>query len=219
MSRKKVIVVCDSLNIQPAVKYLEDNSIHALTVITSSEIPEDLGAWDVLWSFHCKRILKTGTLSQLPCINIHPGLNPFNRGIYPHIFSIIDGQPTGATIHYIDAGIDSGPIIRQQAVDIRSSDTSKELHDRITATEIELLKTWFDPITSELPEGVPAPEGNINYMKDFLRLCALDLTDRDTLHQHINKLRALSHGEHHNAFFYDEDGRKVFVRLTLEKEK
>src|SRR3990167_15961 len=57
-----------------------------------------------------------------PAINFHPGLLPYNRGMYPHIWPLIDGSLAGVTIHYIDDGIDTGDIIAQQLVTVYPED-------------------------------------------------------------------------------------------------
>jgi methionyl-tRNA formyltransferase len=77
------------------------------------------------------------------CINIHPGLNPYNRGWYPQVFAINNGLPHGATIHEMDDKIDHGDIIYQKSVDIKLSDTSKTLYERVLDTEIFLFKENF----------------------------------------------------------------------------
>lgn len=61
-------------------------------------------------------------------------------------------------------------------------------------------------------------EGNVNYKKDFERLCRIDPDEVSTMSALIDRLRALSHGEYRNCYFLDERGRKIFVRLILEKE-
>ena len=45
---------------------------------------------------------------------------------------------TGCTVHYVDAGVDSGPIIGQLTVAVLDGDTPEELHQRIHAAEHEL---------------------------------------------------------------------------------
>jgi phosphoribosylglycinamide formyltransferase-1 len=45
---------------------------------------------------------------------------------------------TGCTVHYVDAGVDSGPIIAQQAVPVEDADTPESLHARIQDAEHEL---------------------------------------------------------------------------------
>lgn len=49
-------------------------------------------------------------------INVHGSYLPYNRGAYPNLFSWVDDTPKGATIHYVDEGIDTGRIIVRQDV-------------------------------------------------------------------------------------------------------
>jgi phosphoribosylglycinamide formyltransferase-1 len=46
---------------------------------------------------------------------------------------------TGCTVHWADAGVDTGPIIAQEAVTIEDSDTEETLHERIKVVERRLL--------------------------------------------------------------------------------
>jgi len=62
-------------------------------------------------------------------INYHPSLLPKYRGGSAINWAIINGETeTGVTIHYIDEGVDTGPILLQEAVDITSDDTAKSVY-------------------------------------------------------------------------------------------
>ncbi|MCK0209441.1 hypothetical protein MWN33_15510 [Starkeya koreensis] len=53
-------------------------------------------------------------------VNVHPGRLPGYAGLYPHFFSMLAGEDAlGCSLHHIDAGIDSGPLITEGAVPIR----------------------------------------------------------------------------------------------------
>ena len=75
-------------------------------------------------------ILRRALLDLLPagCINLHPALLPYNRGAHPNIWSIIDRTPAGATLHYIDEGVDTGDIIAQRSVPADLADTGETLY-------------------------------------------------------------------------------------------
>jgi hypothetical protein len=51
-------------------------------------------------------------------VNLHISYLPFNRGAHPGFWCFFDGSPCGVTIHEVDAGIDTGPILAQQLVDL-----------------------------------------------------------------------------------------------------
>jgi phosphoribosylglycinamide formyltransferase-1 len=73
-------------------------------------------------------------------INLHPSLLPAFPGVNGARQALEYGvKVTGATVHFVDSGLDSGPIIAQKAVDIRDDDTEETLLARIHAAEREIL--------------------------------------------------------------------------------
>ncbi len=72
-------------------------------------------------------------------VNIHPSLLPSFPGLEAWKQALDYGvKVTGCTVHFVDAGVDSGAIIGQQAVPVRDDDTAATLHARIHAAEHEL---------------------------------------------------------------------------------
>ena len=84
------------------------------------------------------RIVKSALLEAYPgrVINIHPALLPAFPGIRSWKQALDYGcKLAGVTVHFVDAGTDSGPIIVQKAVEIREDDTPETLHARIQVQE------------------------------------------------------------------------------------
>jgi phosphoribosylglycinamide formyltransferase-1 len=72
-------------------------------------------------------------------VNIHPSLLPSFPGLEAWKQALDHGvKATGCTVHLVDAGVDAGPIIGQQAVPVLDNDTPESLHARIHAAEHEL---------------------------------------------------------------------------------
>ena len=72
-------------------------------------------------------------------VNIHPSLLPSFPGLEAWKQALEHGvKITGCTVHFVDAGVDSGPIIAQQMVPVLDTDTSETLHQRIQSAEHEL---------------------------------------------------------------------------------
>jgi len=74
-------------------------------------------------------------------INLHNTYLPYGKGIFPIFWNFFENTQTGVTVHFIDAGIDSGDIIFQKKVDFNKKQTIKEAHDILLA---ELEKLFID---------------------------------------------------------------------------
>ena len=177
--------------------------------------------YDLVISAHCKQLFPEPMTRGVKCINIHPGLNPFNRGWYPQVFSIINGLPLGATIHEIDEEIDHGAIVDQIEVRINSYDTSLDAYSKVIDAEKVILERSIESILNDTYEArPPKAEGNLNLKADFDALCEINLDEKVTFREAINKLRALTHGDYKNAYFYDEKTKqKIWVSVELEVQE
>ena len=177
-----------------------------------------LRTYDLVFSLHCKQIFPRKLVESIPCYNFHPGFNPYNRGWFPQVFSIINGLTTGATVHLMDAEIDHGEILAQKEVEIRPDDTSLEAYNRIIEQEKALITEYLDPILSGKTHTFkPTKTGNYNSIEDYRKICQLDLNNTDTLRNHINLLRALTHGEFKNATYQVGDATYC-VTIKVEKQ-
>jgi phosphoribosylglycinamide formyltransferase-1 len=72
-------------------------------------------------------------------VNIHPSLLPSFPGLEAWKQAFDHGvKMTGCTVHFVDAGVDAGPIVGQQVVPVLDNDTPRLLHERIQLAEHEL---------------------------------------------------------------------------------
>lgn len=84
------------------------------------------------------RIIKNGLLAAFPnrILNIHPSLLPSYPGLHAWTQALEAGaKVTGCTVHFVDAGTDTGPIIIQRTVPVLDADTPESLHARIQVEE------------------------------------------------------------------------------------
>jgi len=90
------------------------------------------------------RILKGDFLRAFPerVVNIHPALLPSFPGLEAWKQALDYGvKVTGCTVHFVDQGIDTGPILAQQTVPVLDDDTPATLHERIQQAERVLYPT------------------------------------------------------------------------------
>jgi phosphoribosylglycinamide formyltransferase-1 len=104
------------------------------------------------------RILKGDFLRAFAdrVINIHPSLLPAFPGLEAWKQALDYGvKVTGCTVHFVEQGIDSGPIIAQQTVPVQPGDTAASLHARIQTAEHEL----YPAVAASFARGEIAVQG------------------------------------------------------------
>ncbi|WP_137148351.1 phosphoribosylglycinamide formyltransferase [Mycolicibacterium sp. CR10] len=109
---------------------------HAITEATAAHAP------DLVVSAGFMKILGPEFLSRFPgrVINTHPALLPAFPGAHAVPDALAYGvKITGCTVHLVDAGTDTGPILAQQAVHVLDGDDEATLHERIKVIERQLL--------------------------------------------------------------------------------
>lgn len=95
------------------------------------------------------RILKSDFLRAFPqrVLNIHPALLPAFPGLEAWRQALDYGvKVTGCTVHLVDEGIDTGPILVQKAVPVLDTDTAATLHERIQEAEREAYPVAIDAV-------------------------------------------------------------------------
>jgi phosphoribosylglycinamide formyltransferase-1 len=104
---------------------------------------------DLVVSAGFMRILSERITSRFKIINSHPALLPLYPGAHAVRDALAAGATkTGTTIHWVDAGVDTGQVIAQERVEILPGDTEESLHERIKIVERGLIVAT---ITSLLP--------------------------------------------------------------------
>ena len=95
------------------------------------------------------RILGPSVLARFPdrIVNTHPAILPAFPGAHAVPDALAYGaKVTGCTVHIVDAGVDTGPIIAQAAVHIEDGDDVESLHERIKQVERGLLVSTVDAL-------------------------------------------------------------------------
>lgn len=100
------------------------------------------------------KLLGPRVLAGPPILNTHPALLPSFPGAHAVRDALAHGvKVTGTTAHLVDAGVDTGPILAQRAVEVLDDDTEESLHERIKVVERQLLVEWVPRLAAEKREG------------------------------------------------------------------
>lgn len=127
-------------------------------------------------SVHYPRILRPELIERYDGAiwNLHPGLLPWGRGMYPVFWALWEGTPAGATLHELVARVDAGPVVEQREVPVFDCDTGGSLHARVQAAERELFARWLPrlaggarpPVTPQSPDGSHHALAEFEYLRD-----------------------------------------------------
>jgi len=97
------------------------------------------------------RILAPEFVSTFKVINSHPALLPKFPGAHPVRDALAaKASVTGATIHWVDSGIDTGKVIAQQEVQVLADDTEAVLHERIKIVERGLIVATISDLLASM---------------------------------------------------------------------
>ena len=146
------------------VAVVTDRDCRAVTIATAAAIPAttvrlgdypDRGTWDtaiteaaaaydpdLVVSAGFMKILGPEFLSRFPgrVVNTHPALLPAFPGAHAVADALDYGVTvTGCSVHVVDSGVDTGPVLAQEAVGVRDTDDESALHERIKVVERRLL--------------------------------------------------------------------------------
>lgn len=141
------------------------------TVDHTAEKIDGSGKYDLVISYGYRHILKKEIIDVLACpiFNLHISYLPYNKGAHPNFWSFYDNTPSGVTIHLIDDGVDTGPVVVQRYVNFSDDDDTFVKTYAVLINEIEKLFT--DNLNSILSNKWTATSqrgmGTHHYVKDL----------------------------------------------------
>lgn len=209
--------IIGSLNLEPQ-KVFDGSLLHQPETLESIRTLRVDLALSILFDY----ILKQNfiQLFHAGVINLHPAYLPFNRGQYPNVWSIVEGTPSGVTLHYIDAGIDTGDIIAQKEVEVEPADTGESLYRKLEKECVALFQETWPLIETGKVTRVPQEKraGTYHRVQDIDKIDEVKLDSTYTARDLINILRARTFPPYKGAYFI-ENGKRVYMRLRLSYEQ
>lgn len=149
---------------------------------------------DLLVNGGVRQILRTPLLhaASIGVVNGHPGLLPKYRGCTCLEWAVYNNDPVGATCHFMDTGIDSGPVIFSQPMPVSPGEPYERIRSRIIDHSAHVLARGIRRIFQEglRPELLLSigeksyynvmPEDKLQQVKEKLRSGAYHCTDKKT---------------------------------------
>ena len=118
-------------------------------------------------SVHYQRIVPRPLIDAYEGLwNLHPGLLPYGRGMYPVFWALWEGTPAGATLHELVEALDAGPVTAAIEVPVRPDDTGGSLHARVQDAEKALFDAFWPRIVAGEPlPAAPQPAGGSSHTR------------------------------------------------------
>jgi methionyl-tRNA formyltransferase len=153
-----------------------------------------------------------------PIVNFHPSLLPYNRGKHYNFWTLVEGTPFGVSLHLVDAGVDSGPILFQKPVAKSWEDTGGTLYRKAKQAMIELFKERYEDIVAGryTPIVQDLERGTFHYARELEPASKIELDESYTARELLNRLRARTFEGKPGCRFTDE-GRTYEVRVDIRE--
>lgn len=202
----------------PAERVFDGSTLDTpATLAAIQALAPDLGV-----SLYFGYILRRPLLDSFPrgVVNLHPSLLPHGRGAYPNVWAIVEGTPAGATLHWVDEGVDTGDIAAQREVPVDAWDTGETLYRKLNDAAIRLFRDSWPALAAGTLPRTPQPAGEFraHRVKDVAAIDEIDLDAPTTARELLKLLRARTFPPYAGAYFRAEDGRRVGVQVVLEPE-
>ena len=138
--------------------------IMSCTNINDSESIATLQSWrpDLVISTNFSQYIgrKVRGVARIGTWNLHKSYLPHGRGIAPSFYALLEGAPfTGATLHVVDAGFDTGDVLTQERVEIAADDTVYSLNVKTSVAGGAMLMRYLGRGNDQYV-AVPQPPGD-----------------------------------------------------------
>jgi len=125
-------------------------------------------------SYNYRFIIKQEIINYIKnnIINLHISLLPWNKGADPNVWSFLEDTPKGVTIHVVDEGIDTGPILVQKEIYMdKNTETLKSSYEKLHKEIQKLFKiSWENIKNKKLKLISQVSIGRVHYIRDFKKI-------------------------------------------------
>ncbi len=102
-------------------------------------------------------------IPRIGTINIHFSPLPRHRGHFPFVWSLLEDQEAGVTLHWVTEKINAGDIIATEKISIEPDDTAYSLYLKLSKVGLELFKSYFPKIIKGIAPRIRQDESQASY--------------------------------------------------------
>lgn len=199
----------------PTVVFTDEAAI----VATLRERGENLDFGFTLW---WPKLVKSSLL-ELPrggFVNTHPSLLPHARGKHYNFWTIVEEAPFGVSLHLLDKGVDTGPVIAQEPIPYDWEDTGASLYQKAKEAMPLLFRDCYPRLRTGNLNARPQDKdaGSFHRAKELDPASWIELDRHYAARELFNLLRARTFPGHPSCRFVD-GGRTYEVRVNIEEVK
>jgi methionyl-tRNA formyltransferase len=179
---------------------------------------------DLILAIHFPYLVPEEVLEipRIGILNLHPAYLPYNRGWHTPSWAILEETPIGATLHFMDRGVDSGDIVHQQRLAVTPGDTANTLYTRLKDLEFEVFReAWPLLASGKHSRTAQPPDAGTSHRRADLFDPAVQRIDPDETvraEELLRRLRALTTNRTDEAAYYEMNGTRYRIQVTIHEE-
>ena len=150
--------------------------------------------------------------------NTHPSYLPYGKGKYPNFFALVEKTPFGVTLHKVDEGVDTGPIVERSEITYSWLDTGETLYNKAKEAIFEIFKKTYPRIREGNLNLIPNDPklGTHHHSSELEKASEIHLNQNYVARDLLNLIRARTFDGFPGCWFI-EDNVKYEVRINIKR--
>ena len=161
-------------------------------------------------------IIPASVLEKHAIVNLHPAALPLNRGCHHSFWGIMKKTLLGATIHWMDSGLDTGAIINQKTFNDDGVMTANDIQEKSNFLCLELLNENIEDVMRGTVSSQPQKEGTYYSKNAIIEQSTLDYVDNVSVKHLWDLCRATCNKN--NGFRIKTNGKTYLIRIKSIEE-